>query len=137
MGQLVHRGCGKPVPRMQAPEKSRCEQHRAIVMNGGIAKVRGGGIPAVDGMNALEVAGYLVKSFVPADALPTAGSAPDRMSEPVFIVVKILQGDGFRADVAAAERVVFVAANVETLVGLNGDLDAADRFAEIAGAVMN
>ena len=122
---------------MQAPEKTRCEQQSAIVMNGGIAKVRGNRIPAVLRVNALEVLGYLVKSFVPTDALPTARSAPDRMSETVFIVVKILQGNGLRADVTAAERVVFVTADVETLVSLNSDLDAADRFAEIAGAVMN
>ena len=56
--------------------------------------------------------------------------------QPVFIIVKISQGRGLRADVPSAERVVFVAADVETLVGLNGDFDAAYRFAEIAVAIM-
>jgi hypothetical protein len=50
--------------------------------------------------------------------------------------VKILQGDGLRADVSSAENVVFVATNVQTLVSLNGDFDTTDRFAEIAGAVV-
>jgi hypothetical protein len=88
-------------------------------------------------VNALEVLRYLVKSFVPSEALPTMGSAADRMSEPVFIAVKVLQGHRLRADVAVAEGVVFVTPDVETLIGLNSDLDAADRFAEIASAVMN
>jgi len=105
-------------------------------MNGGITKVRCDGIPTVRCVNALEVLRYLVKSFVPSDALPTVRSAADGIFEPVFIVVKILQGNGLRADVPSAERVVFVTADVETLIGLNSDLDAAYRFAEIAGAVM-
>jgi len=134
-------------------------------MNGGITKVRGDGIPAVDGMNALEVLRHLVKSFVPPDPLPARWSAAHGILEPVFIVVQILQGDGLRANVPPAERVVFVTADIETLalsvpanietpvVGLsirrideiirkftgrilNNDCDATDRFAEIAVAIM-
>lgn len=90
MGKLVNRGCGKPVPRMQAPEKPGCEQQRTIVMNGGITEVHCDRVPAVLCVNALEVLRYFVKSFVPSEALPTMGSAADRMSEPVFIVVKVL-----------------------------------------------
>ena len=105
-------------------------------MNGRIAKVGADGIPTVRRMNALEVLRHLVKSFVPSEPLPTVRSAAHGIFEPVLIIVKILQGNGLRADVPAAERVVFVTANVQTLVGLNRDLDATDRFAEIAGAIM-
>ena len=105
-------------------------------MDSGIAKVRCDRIPSVDGMNALEVLRYLVKSFVPPDTLPTVRSAADGIFEPVFIVVNILQGNRLRTDVPAAERVVLVTADVETLVGLNSDFDAADRFAKIAGAIV-
>jgi hypothetical protein len=63
-------------------------------------------------VNALEVPRHLVKSFVPSDTLPTVRSAANGILEPVFIVVKILQGDGLRADVPSAERVVFVTADV-------------------------
>ena len=105
-------------------------------MNGGIAKVSGDGIPAVDGMNAFEVLCYLVKGFVPSDALPAMISAADGIFEPVFIVVKILQGNGLRADVPSTEGVGFVTANVQMLVGLNSNLNATDRFAEIASAIM-
>src|SRR5258705_11379347 len=104
-------------------------------MDGGIAKVCSDGIPAVARVNALEVLRYLVKSFVPSDSLPTVRSAANGILEPVFIVVQILQGDGLRANVPAAERVVFIAADVQTLVGLTADLDAAYRVAELAGAI--
>lgn len=105
-------------------------------MNGGIANVRCDSIPPVPRVNALEVLRHLIKSFVPSDALPTMMSAADGILEPVFIKVKILQGNGLRADVPPAERVVFVTANVQTLVCLNGDFDSTYRFAEIATAIM-
>src|SRR6266508_4787634 len=105
-------------------------------MNGGITKVSSDRIPAVLRLNALEVLRHLVKSFFPSDALPTMFSSADGIFEPVFIIVNILQSDGLRADVPSAEGVVFVTANVQTLVGLNGDFEATYRFAEIAGAVM-
>ena len=105
-------------------------------MNGGITKVSSDGIPSVPRLNAFEVLRHLVKGFVPSDALPTILSAADGIFEPVFIVVNILQGNRLRTDVPAAERVVLVTADVETLVGLNSDFDAADRFAEIAGAIV-
>ncbi len=105
-------------------------------MNGGITKIRSDGVPAVLRVNALEVLRHLVKSFGPSDALPTMMSAADGIFEPVFIIVKISQGRGLRADVPAAERVVFVTADVQTLVGLNSDFDATYRFAEIAVAIV-
>jgi hypothetical protein len=101
-------------------------------MNSGITQVCRDAVPAVLRVNALEVPRHFVKGFVPSDALPTMRSAPDRMSEPIFIIVKISQGSGLRADVPAAERVVFVTADVQTLAGSNTDFDATDRFAEIA-----
>ena len=105
-------------------------------MNGGITKVRCDGISAVASVNPLEVLRHLVKSFVPPETLPAVRSAADGIFEPVFIIVKIWQGSGLRADVSSAERVVFVTADVQTLVGLNSDFDAAYRFAEIAVAIM-
>ena len=104
-------------------------------MNGRITKVSCDGIPAVLRVNALKVLRYLVKSFVPADALPTVRSTAHGVFQPVFIIVKISQGRGLRADVPSAERVVFVTADVQTLV-LNSNFDAAYRFAEIAVAIV-
>src|SRR5258706_1404408 len=105
-------------------------------MDGGIAEVSCDGIPAVLCVNAFEVLRYLVKSFVPTDALPTVRSAADGILEAVFIVVQILQGNGLWADVPSAEGVGSVTADGRTFVGLNSDLDATDRFAQIAVAIV-
>src|SRR6185295_3840052 len=143
MGQLVKRGCGEPVARMQAADKSRCEQQRAVGMNSGVAKVRGDGTPAVGGVDALEVLRPLIKGFVPPETFPTIRSTTYGKLEAVFIEVKISQGSGLRADVTEAERIFFVTAYIETSVFctcrllLRPDFNAADRLAEIAGAVMS
>jgi hypothetical protein len=105
-------------------------------MNGGITKVSGDGIPAVLRVNAFKVLRHLVESFVPADALPALMSAADGVFEPVFIIVKILQGNGLRADVPSAERIIFVPADAQMVVVLDSDFDATYRFAEVAIAIM-
>src|SRR5215212_9527302 len=105
-------------------------------MNGGIAKVSCDGIPAVLGVNALKVPRNFVESFVPTDALPALMSAADGVFEPVLIIVNVLQGNGLRADVTPAERVVFVTADVQMLVVSDRDFDATYRFAEVATAIM-
>ena len=136
MRKLVNRGGGKPVTRVQAADKTWREQHSARVMNAGIPKIIRDGTSAVASLNTFEVLRYFVKGFVPADALPAIRGAANRMLEPVFVVVKILQCDGLRADVTSAEGVIFVTPDIEPLIGLNGDLDSTDRFAEIASAIV-
>jgi hypothetical protein len=106
-------------------------------MNGGITKISCEGIPTVNSMDALEVLSDLIKSLFPSEALPTIRSAAYGISQAVLIIVKVLQGRSLRADVTAAEWVVFITANVQTFAGLNSDLDPTDRFAEIAVAIMN
>ena len=85
--------------------------------------------------NALEILRYFVKRFFPTDALPTVGSATNGMLQPVFAEVNILKRNSLRTDVAAAEWIVFVAVEGESIV-FDGDFDATDRFAQIATAVM-
>ena len=136
MRQLINRGRRKPVPRMQAADKSRREQHSAITVNGGIAKIGCDGISAVLPVDALEVLRYFVKSFVPSNALPTILSTTDGMFEPIFVVMNVLQGDGLRADVAATEWIVFVTADVQTLIGPHSDFDPTHSFGEIAVAIV-
>ena len=59
-------------------------------MNRRITEIRCDGISSVLCLNALEVLGHLVKSFVPSDALPSVSSAADRMFESIFVVMNIL-----------------------------------------------
>jgi len=84
-------------------------------MNGRIPQISCDGIPAVSVIDSGEVVGYFVESFVPADALPTLRRSAHGVSEPVFVVVNILQRNRFRADVSTAEWIFIVAANVELL----------------------
>jgi hypothetical protein len=105
-------------------------------MNTWVTEVRSDGIPAVRCVNPLEVCGDLVKSLVPSDALPALRSSAYGILEPVFVVVDVLEGNGFRTDIPSAERIVFVSADVKTPFAPDRDLDAADRFAEIAVAIM-
>lgn len=58
------------------------------------------------------------------------------MAQSIAVEVKILQRDSLRTDVTAAEWIVFVAPNIQPSLAFDGDLDAADRLAEIAVAVM-
>ena len=85
-------------------------------MDGRVSEISGDGIPTVSGIDSLEVVGYFVKSFVPADALPTLRSTAHWLSEPVFVVVNILQRNRLRADVSTAEGIFVVAANVQLLI---------------------
>jgi hypothetical protein len=87
-------------------------------------------------VNALELLRNLIKRFVPTDALPAVVSAAYGVSEPVLIKVNVLQGDGLRADVTPAERVVSVAADVQVPAIPDSDFDATYRFTEVAVAIM-
>ncbi len=81
-------------------------------MNSGIAKVCSDGTPAVRGVDTLKVLRHLIKCFVPAEPLPTVRSTAHWILQTVVIVVKISQRGGLRADVPAAERILFVTADV-------------------------
>src|SRR6185436_8209530 len=105
-------------------------------MDGGITKIGCDCIPAILRVNALEVLRYFIESFIPSEPLPTSRCAAHGIFQPVLVIVKILQGDGLRADVSAAEWVVFVTADVESVAGCNCDFDTTYRFAKVAAAVM-
>src|ERR1044072_9190824 len=130
MRQLVDRGCGKTVARVQALNEPRREQHGAITVHGGVAQIRRDGIPAMRRANALEVARYFVKRFVPFNSFPPIRRAAYRMSQTIFVVLDIVQGGALWTDVAATERVVFVSTDVETLTVHYPDLNPTHRSEE-------
>src|SRR5262249_7592730 len=135
MRELVHRRGRVTVSRPQTADKPGRKQDCAVVVDRGIPEISSDGVTPVLFTNALEILRYFVKRFVPTDALPTTGSAAHRIPEPIFIVMNILERDSFRADEAATEWIVFVAANGELIV-LDGDLDTAHRFTNTARAEM-
>src|SRR5262249_48107230 len=68
--------------------------------------------------------------FLPADLLPTGGGAPHRAAQPIGIVVQLLQSVGLRADEAAGEGILLVAANADDRLALDLDGEAAGRLAK-------
>ena len=87
-------------------------------------------------LNAFEIARHLVERFIPADALPPCGRAANRLLQPVFIEMNVLQGDGFWANEPTAEGIVFVTADGKA-IAVTRDLDPADGFRKIAIPVVN
>src|SRR5688572_24546526 len=130
MRQLIDRCCGESVSRVKAPNKRRAEQQSSRTVDRRIAKIRRNRIPSVLRLNTFDRAFYLVEGFRPTDPFPTTFGAAHRMSQPILVRVDVLQRYRFRTDVAAAERVVFVAANVERLIIPDTNFDPADRLAQ-------
>ena len=98
---------------MQAAEKARHEEKRAVVVNSRVAEVAGDRVSAILRVNAFEIICYLVESLIPADASPTVRNAANGIFQPVFVVVKVSQRSSLRTDVALTEWIVFVAADIE------------------------
>ena len=111
MGQLVYGGRRELVACVQAAQETRSEEQRAVVMNIGIAEISRGRVSSVLRVDAFQVFSDVVEGLVPMDALPAGGSAPQRMSKTIAVEMKVLQGDGLGADVAATEGIVFIATN--------------------------
>ncbi len=105
-------------------------------MHGRIAEVERDGIVAMLGLDRDDARSDLVDGFIPADALPAAGRALHRVTQAIRVLVDILEAERLGADMAAAEWIVRVAADRQNLVAAQADLDAADRLAQVAGAVM-
>ena len=106
-------------------------------MRGRVAGIEADGVAAVRALDAAQVGNHLLERLLPADRLPAIGRAPHRLAQPVGIVVQVLQGHRLGADMAAAERVLPVAADGDDLVAAVVDLDPAHRLAEVARAMVD
>src|SRR5262249_29489681 len=78
----------------------------------------------------------LVERFLPADLLEAGRGAAQGAAQPVPVLVHVLEGHGLRADVAAAEGILGVAADRADASLGHFDRDAAHRFAQVAGTEM-
>jgi hypothetical protein len=101
-----------------------------------IAEVSSSRIPAVLSSDATKIIGYFIERLVPINPLPTLCGSFYRVPQSIFVVVDVLERNCLRANVSATERIVLISTNIKTLVTRNGDLDAAQGFAEIAVAIM-
>ncbi len=101
-----------------------------------IAQVHPDGILAMFLLDTPKPRGDFLEGCFPADLLPAVRGALHGRFQAVLIVVEILQCDGFRADMAAAEWVVVIALDGQDLVTPMLDFEATHGFTDIAGAVM-
>src|SRR5215212_7100299 len=105
-------------------------------MYGGIADIDRYAVAAMFSLNAFQILGHLVESFVPANLLPSTIGPPHRVLEPILIEVDILQGNCFRADVAMAEDILGIALDTERAVWLHTNFDTTHCLTDIASAEM-
>ena len=84
--------------------------------------------------------GQQVEGLVPADRLPLVADTAHRLAQAVRVVLDVLQGHRFRADMATAEAVLGIAldrqdmAAVVAVLGFDGQ--AADGLTQVTGTVM-
>ena len=134
LGELVHRGGRVAAAAAQALEEELAEEDGAVAVHHRVAEVNRGRAPAVGLLDGGQALGRLGERLVPAHLDPSPRGAPLGTAQAVGVLVEVLEGDRLRAEVAAAERVVLVAADREDVGAVRLDLDAAHGFAEVAGA---
>src|SRR5262249_9988516 len=100
-----------------------------------IAAVHSDGVFPVARPDAGQGRGDVGIGFVPRDLGPSGRRTPHRAPEPIGIVMELLEPVRFRADEAARERIVGVAANGDDGLALDVQRQAAGRFAKRTHAV--
>src|SRR5262245_5091194 len=95
-----------------------------------ITAVHSDGVPPVPCPYAGERRGHLCIGFVPRDLGPSSRGASDRASEPLGIVMELLEPVRLRADEAARERIMRVAAHEHDGLALHFQREAARRLAK-------
>ena len=100
----------------------------------GVAEVDADRVAAVPVDGAGDAVGDQVERLVPADLVPLAGGPVTAYgtTQPVGVVVEVADRDALGADVATGERVVRVAADAGHAPVVDGELEAADRLADVA-----
>ena len=126
----VDRVRGVDVARLQVVDEPEEQQHGAEAVGRRVAVVEGHRVAPVGALHLDQPTRHLVERLVPADLLPAVAAPPDRAPQAVGVVVDVLERHRLRADVAAAEGIVLVAANGEDALAVVLDGDAADGFAE-------
>ena len=115
----------------------RAEHHRAEVVGVRVAEVDPHRVATMLLLDLLDAVDHLGRTRRPneigSQRSPTRRTGCFKRSG---IVVQVFEGRRLRADVSAAEDVVLVAADRHDLIAVDLDLDAAHRFAEVAGSVV-
>ena len=116
--------------------------HHAVVVHGGIAHVDADGINPATFVNPRQFTGGSIQCLFPTNGLPLVAAvglldAFHRLTQAIRVLVNILQGDGFRTDMTAAKRVIFVTLYRNNLAVFDFNFEATDSFAQMAGPIVS
>ena len=135
---LVDRRGAEPVAGAQRLDERDPVGGRAERVCVRVAEVDADGVASVPVDRAREPVGDQVERLVPRDLDPLGvrplADPAHRAAQPVGVGVDVGERDPLGADVAAGERVGVVAADRGDPVTLDGQLEPADRLAEVAHA---
>jgi hypothetical protein len=126
--------------REDVPRPERAQQHGVVCQEGEVVgsrvpHVRRHGVPAVLLQDGGEPAVDLLERLVPGRLSQLAVATDQGCGQAVGILVELLQPVGLRAQEAAAEDVVAVAADRGHLLAVECHLEPAGGFAEGTGPV--
>src|SRR5210317_1795300 len=133
--QLVDRGCRKPVAGSEVTKKVIAVGHDAPVVDTGISHVDADGVVAVALRDRGKTANSGIKRFVPFALAPVSAIAEHWFAQPIRVFMNVFERNGLGAHMSVAQRVVFVAADVQNGVVFNLDFESADCLAQMTCAL--
>ncbi|CAI8723491.1 hypothetical protein EMIT0232MI5_110194 [Pseudomonas sp. IT-232MI5] len=138
--QLIDRGRREAIARLQQTEEIIAVGHQPVVMHARVALIDRHSVLAMTFLNRRQFLGHQRKRFVPLDRQPLATNATHWLAQAVRIILDVLQGHGFGADVATAEGVEGITldrGDRNMAIGFGGlDGQPTNGFAQVAGTVM-
>ena len=135
--ELVDRGRAESISRLDRPHQDRRKDGPPERVHRRVADVDRDRVGAVFALNLEDAACRALDRFVPTALHEVAAGVLDqRLAQAIRIFVQRLERGTLRADVAAAERVVVIAADRSDPPALGLDRQPTHRLAERAGAVV-
>ena len=128
--ELIRRARGIHVSRAHRARERQRVGHQTKAVSDRIAIVNGRCVAAVSAADPHQPIGSPIQCVFPRHLEPTSALTDHRSSNAIGIFMKIEQRRSLGADVAAAERIVRIAADRSQLSVFSVDQDAARGFAE-------
>ena len=135
-GQLVGGACRETVFCVHGPEKGKKIKQGSVIMGVGVAEIKSQGVIAVFFSDRLQSPLCLIKGILPRHLFPASPGAHHRLAQTVGIVVQILKGCAFCANVPLGQRIVFIPPDAENLRAASNDFQPAHGLANGTGTIM-
>ena len=133
----IDRAAGEDVARPGELQEPQHRQHRLVAVADRVSIVDADRVRTMLPLDRDQAPADLRGGRGPRQLFPACTDAANRTSQAVGVVVDVLVRGPLRADVAAAEGIVPIAADREDLPSGRLDLEPADRVAQIADRVVS